>query len=126
MTPMDASPPLTIDLDGLGFDRGAHVLVDRALRSVEPGDGVLVAGSDPNLALHLRGWARSQGHEVDGFVVTRGAAASKRWASAVRAGEAGSPAKVAEATWGLAARGALVESGGPALAVADLVERDVV
>jgi hypothetical protein len=44
----------------------------------------------------------------------------------VRAGELSAPAGMAEPSWGLAARGALVESGGPALAIADLVDRDLV
>jgi hypothetical protein len=123
---MDASQLPTIDLDDLGFDRGAHLLVDRALRSVEPGASLRVEGSDRHLDLHLRAWARAQGHTVDRRVVVRGAAGAKRWSSAVRAGGVDEPAAVAEPTWGLAARGALVESGGPALVVADLIERDEV
>jgi hypothetical protein len=123
---MDASPPTTIDLDRLGFDRGGHLLVDRVLASCRPGDRVRVVGRDPNLGLHLRAWARELGHAVDGDVLTKGTATTRRWHAAVRAGTAAEPAARADPTWGLAARGALVESGGPALSVADLVDRDLV
>jgi hypothetical protein len=123
---MDASPPTTIDLDRLGFDRGGHLLVDRALRACQPGDRIRVAGTDPNLRLHLVAWAREQGHTVESDVLTKGTATTSRWRGAARAGTAAEPAPTADPTWGLAARGALVEAGGPALAVADLVERDLV
>ncbi|HEX4493006.1 MAG TPA: ferritin-like domain-containing protein [Acidimicrobiia bacterium] len=123
---MDASPPATIDLDDLGFEGGAHLLIDRALHPLAPGDRVRVVGSHRDLALHLRSWARSQGHAVDGDILTKGTTGAQRWRSAVRAGTVDRPADRADPTWGLAARGALVEGGGPALTSADLVERDVV
>ncbi|MBV8297457.1 MAG: diiron oxygenase [Acidimicrobiia bacterium] len=123
---MDASPPTTIDLDRLGVDRGGHLLVDRALRDRQPGDRIRVVGRDPNLGLHLRAWAREHGHTVNGDVLTKGTATTQRWRAAVRAGTAAEPASRADPTWGLAARGALVEGGGPALAIADLLDRDVV
>jgi hypothetical protein len=47
-------------------------------------------------------------------VVVKGRAGERRWLGAVRAGDpVGPPAARAEQTWGLAARGALVEAGGP-------------
>ncbi len=82
-------------------------------------------GRDPHLAVHLGAWARSAGHRVEGTTVIRGVAAEARWRSAERAGDAATPAAHAEPTWGLAARGALVEAGGPRLPV-DVVERDEV
>jgi hypothetical protein len=123
---MDESPLLTIDLDDLGFDRGGHLLVDRALRGLGPGDDVRVVGTDPHLRLHLTSWCRSEGHKIDGDVVTKGRAGVDRWRGSVRAGRPEAPSAVADPKWGLAARGALVEAGGPALAVADLVDRDEV
>jgi hypothetical protein len=59
------------------------------------------------------------------FTITRGSADDDRWRGAARAGGPG-PAGVvdrAPATWGLAARGALVEDGGPPLRLADLATR---
>jgi hypothetical protein len=58
------------------------------------------------------------------LTVIKGTAERDRWSTAVRAGDAlKTPAAHAEPAWGLAARGALVEAGGPPLN-ADLVDRD--
>jgi hypothetical protein len=99
---------------------------------VPVGGRLEVRGRDPHLAVHLGAWARANGHRLDnagnddrdggGLVIVRGDAAEARWRDAVRAGEAGAPAAHAEPTWGLAARGAMVETGGPPLPV-DLIER---
>jgi hypothetical protein len=104
--------------------------VDHALLGLAPGDRLTVVGNDPHLAVHLMAWARARGHRVetgDALVVVKGRASSQRWQDADRAGGPGVDGIVARApaSWGLAARGALVESGGPPLAV-DLAERDVV
>ncbi len=112
------------------MDRGAHLLVDNALARLAPGDRLTVAGRDPHLAVHLAGWARAQGHVLeadDGLVLVKGRAAGQRWHDSVRAGGPGADGVLARApvSWGLAARGALVEAGGPSLAV-DLTERDLV
>jgi hypothetical protein len=95
-----------------------------------------VRGRDPHLRVHLPAWARAHGHTVtEGgggagavFTIRRGSADDDRWRGAIRAG-GGDPAGIAErapATWGLAARGALVEDGGPPLRLADLDRRDEV
>ena len=56
----------------------------------------------------------------------RGDADAARWHAATRAGDGRSgPWARADVTWGLAARGALVEAGGPPLVV-DLLERETV
>jgi hypothetical protein len=116
----------TVDLGGLGLDEGGHLLVARALAALRPGERLEVAGTHPALALHLTAWCREHGHRVaDGPVargpaatmaVIRGTADDLRWHGAERAGAAdGPPAARASQAWGLAARGALVESGGPPL-----------
>jgi hypothetical protein len=92
-----------------------------------PGDRLRVTGSDPHLRVHLPAWARAHGHRVvDEDVVVRSDAGDRRLYGAVRAGAAATPSDVADASWGLAARGALVEAGGPPLYVADLDRRDEV
>jgi hypothetical protein len=114
----------TIDLDELGFDSGAHILVQRALRALSPDAQLTVQGHDPALRLHLGAWCREHGHAVafedaaspgtTSAVITRGRVEAERWSGAERAGGPG-PFEVLEkapATWGLAARGALVEEGG--------------
>ncbi|MBT2212746.1 hypothetical protein [Actinomadura sp. NEAU-AAG7] len=130
---MTASPVL--DLGFLGFEQGAHLLVQRALRDLPPGAELGVTGLDAALPVHLRAWARKQGHGVrestDGLGVRawviRGRADLDRWAGAVRAGGPRPDGILARAdpSWGLAARGALVEPGGPAPRF-DLVDRDLV
>ena len=131
MTPKAASLLTTIDLEGLGLDAGGHLLVQRALSPLPVGARLEVRGRHPALGVHLAAWAREHGHglNVDAGVpvLVKGPADDARWRSAERAGGADPSAVVrrAPARWGLAARGALVESGGPPLA-ADLVDRDVV
>ena len=104
----------SIELGDLGLDEGAHLLVDRALRA-QP--SARVRGTAPSLAVDLPAWCRARGHHLEraaaDFVVTRGPADRRRGAE--RAGTAAAPEAHAPARWGLAARGALVEPGGPAL-----------
>ena len=122
------SPPPTIDLDDLGFDRGAHLLLKHALDGLGAGERLEVRGRAPELAVHLRAWCRQAGHgfetgETPGRAVAwvrKGPAADARLRGATRAGDpanggAGVVAGRAPARWGLAARGALVEAGGPEL-----------
>jgi hypothetical protein len=127
------TPPVAlVDLDRLGFDSGAHLLVRRGLRGVPIGGRLRVRGDDPALGVHLRAWCRVEGHgfAVDpdgGYDVIRGDAEELRWAGAERAGDP-SPEGIVRrppANWGLAARGALVQAGGPAPGF-DIADRDVV
>jgi hypothetical protein len=127
-------PSSILDLGALGLDRGGHLLLVRALCSVEVGAIVEVRGSDPALAVHLRGWCRAQGHRVlwpTGAApwvarIVRGDALVGRWTAARRAGAADArrPGAIVDhpcASWGLAGRGARVEAGSPAFdfAIAD-------
>jgi hypothetical protein len=101
--------------------------VDRALAELAPGESLEVRGQDPHLAVHLGSWARAGGHRSQGLTIVKGGAASARWRDATRAGRPGGPvAAQAAASWGLAARGALVEAGGPPLVQADLADKPTV
>jgi hypothetical protein len=125
MTIMETSPSGTIDIE-LSFTSGAHMLLKRALRGLPVGGRLGVRASAPDFAVHLRGWCREQGHDfVEGdsqFVawVVRGAASDGRWRGAERAGLSGprenltAPVAAPAADWGVAARGASIEAGGPA------------
>lgn len=118
-----------MDLGHLGLDRGGHLLIERALGNMAPGQRLKVRGTDPNLPVHLPAWARLQGHAVEpgpGVVLVRGDAADRRLSGTQRAGRVETVEPRARATWGLAGRGALVEQGGPPLVGADLDERDLV
>jgi len=129
-------------LGRLGFEQGAHLLVRRALCGLRPGEELGVAGDDPALLVHLRAWCRRHGHRLltpepgdraaraDARAgvrarIVRGRFDLDRWSDAERAGDA-APGRVLarpSPTWGLAARGALVESGGPE-GPFDLVDRE--
>lgn len=135
-----------LDLGNLGVDQGAALLLRHALAPLAPGATLEVFGTAPELAVHLRAFARSEGH---GFAIaeprarlatvrvpsggplvaqlTRGTAAAARWANAERTGEPGPDGAVdlPPATWGLAARGAAVEAGGPAFAFALADKREL-
>lgn len=121
--------PATIDLEDLGLDSGGHLLVDRALSMLRPSERLTVCGRHPALALQLGAWCRQRGHRFeadnDVLVIRRGTADDDRWSGAVRAGVPQTVAAHADRSWGLAARGALVEAGGPPLVV-DWVDRDLV
>ena len=150
----------TIDIEQLGFDAGAHVLVKHALAALPPGQTLQVRGRAYGWEGQLIAWCRTQGHQCafeqanagGGNVATvrrhadsaDGAAgdhadnagnqahagAGDRWRGALRTGHAdpalpGALAERADARWGLAARGATVEAGSPAIAFR-LAERDEV
>ena len=127
------SPAPVIDIEGLSFECGAHLLVKRALRGVPVGSCLGVRGYAHAADVHLNSWCRSQGHSLlppepapgdsgergslIGWVL-RGGAETGRWRGADRAGRAraadpGSIAEIPKASWGLVARGATVESGAP-------------
>ncbi len=114
---------MRIDLDDLGLDRGGHILVARALAGTPAGSDLEVVGRDPLLGLHLGTWCRAHGHECriraandETVVLVRpGPHDAARWDRATRAGGAAPRGLMARPSpeWGLAARGALVEPGGP-------------
>ena len=124
----------TIDISDLGLDRGAHLLIKRALRAVLVGEKIGVRGTNAELAVHLPAWCRAQGHELTAangdttWWIVRGTVEEGRWRNSERAGEAnpnsaGAVVDAPKATWGLAARGATVEAGGPAFQFS-LAEKD--
>ncbi|MDT4988136.1 MAG: hypothetical protein QOI74_2230 [Micromonosporaceae bacterium] len=126
-----------VDLGDLGLDSGAHLLLRRALAPLSPGERLAVHGRDPTLRVHLGAWCRAEGHRLESpdptrpgppaAVVVRGDRQDLRWLGASRAGcgERGSVLSRPPAAWGMAARGALVEAGGPEPHF-DLDDRDLV
>ncbi|MBL9021928.1 MAG: diiron oxygenase [Myxococcales bacterium] len=113
----------TLGLGDLDLATGAATLLRRALRDVPRGETLVVRGTAPELAIHLDAFARAEGHRVawsnDDAVIESGGYQTARSSGAERAGEHDPtrPGAVLErppADWGLAARGALIEAGGPA------------
>ncbi len=116
------SSPAAIDIESLGLDQGAHLLIRRALDRLAIGDTLRVDACSPDWDMHLLAWCRSQGHAVtftEGHaLITRGPFQQGRWQGAQRHGEAdrhrdGAVAEQAAPGWGVAARGAVVEAGSP-------------
>lgn len=129
-TPRAASVRPATDLEDLGLDEGGHLLIERGLAPLPPGGRLAVAGRHPELGLHLAAWCRERGHhfheddESGTLTVVKGTSGDLRWRDARRAGDArGAPEASADPRWGLAARGALVEAGGPPIG-AVWTERD--
>ena len=118
------SPRMRIDLDDLGFDRGGHLLVARALAGTPVGADLRGRGARPAARAPSRHvvsctWSRVPdprlGRRNRGAGPT-GPARRRAMGPSARAPEArrrrGLIARP-PAEWGLAARGALVEAGGP-------------
>ena len=76
-----------LDLNNMSFERGAHLLVKRALRQLPVGSRLRVVGSDPSLSVHLLAWWRAKGHKLDGNVVVKGSAEEGRWRGSEQAGQ---------------------------------------
>lgn len=125
MTNTETSPSQIINIESLSFTTGAHLLLKKVLQGLSPGEKLGVRGTAPELAVHLRGWCRAQGHEfladesgsVNAWII-RGSATNGRWNNAERAGATNPAEPDAVQTspslqWGFAARGATVEAGGP-------------
>ena len=133
-----------LDLEGLGLDQGATLLLRHALAALGDGDTLEVHGGARDLAVHLRAFARAEGHGFEAVEprdqmtlprsatgeplvarIVRGKASSARWVGAERAGRSGPSGVVAHPPqrWGLAARGATVEAGSPEFAF-QLAEQD--
>jgi len=133
----EISQPQIIDIKDLSFEQGAHLLIKKHLSELPVGGKLGISGHARELAIHLRGWCRTQGHEIlfgtngldsvnlnqttnSPFVawIVRGKASTGRWKDAERAGapDFREPNAIAErppSKWGLAARGAKIEAGAP-------------
>ena len=119
---------MQVDLGSLGLAEGGYLLIKRALRQSGAREEIAVSGTAPELHVDLRAWCRAEGHRFDwrpagngnpGYaVILSGEAETGRWADAQRAGQRDGirPDAVAEhapRSWGLAARGAIIEAGSP-------------
>jgi hypothetical protein len=117
---------IIIDIENLGLDAGAHLLIKMGLHSVSVGEEISVVGNYPGWDAQLAAWCRGQGHSLKFSImndrlhgiIQRGTAETGRWIGALKTGQSdakvlGAVADTAPSTWGLAARGATVETGSP-------------
>ena len=114
--------PAIIDIEKLGLDAGAHLLIKHGLNNVAVGGEILVIGSAPGWEAQLSAWCRTQGHPLtflDGRAhIIRSDIHGGRWRGATPSGHADPQQNGAVhdhplACYGLAARGATVEAGAP-------------
>jgi hypothetical protein len=128
----EQSQTAAVDLRELGFEEGGHILVKHGLSSITAGERLRVRGTAPELLMHLETWCRSRGDSVEPIHaeagssdsgpdraivadVIRGTVADSQWKGAEPTGTPDVQGVVDNppGRWGVAARGALVEQGGP-------------
>ena len=114
--------PVIIDIENLGLDAGAHLLIKHGLVKVPVGGEILVTGSAPGWEAQLSAWCRAQGHPLtftDGKArIIRSDIHAGRWRGATQTGHAdpqqsGAVHEHPLTCYGLAARGATVEASAP-------------
>jgi hypothetical protein len=116
---------MIIDIENLGLDAGAHLLIKHGLCGVQVGGEILVIGRAPGWEAQLSAWCRAQGHPLtfnDGKAhITRSDIHAGRWRGATPTGhtdphQTSAVHELALPCYGLAARGATVEAGAPEFA----------
>jgi TusA-related sulfurtransferase len=113
-----------LDLEDLGLDEGAGVLLRRALHPLKEGEWLEVHGTARDLGHTLPPWSRTEGHSYQ--------TGADDYTHHIRRGHAAlitiKPSGVAESadpSWGLAPRGAAIEPGGPQFAFTLSAKRNV-
>lgn len=104
-----------INIENLGFDSGAHVLVKHHLASMKSGEQIEISGQAPEWQTQAAAWCRTQGHSFRSYeskaVITKGSLETQRWNSSAKMSHEVLPE--ASPLLGLSARGAQVEIGSP-------------
>jgi hypothetical protein len=122
----DLIPKQRLDLEDLALHHGATVLLRRALAQLAQGEWLEIQGDSPELAEHLVAWCRTEGLRCEG---KQGIAGLHRiQASGIPPSILTSRSEIsetAEPSWGLAPRGARIESGGPEFGFTLRHKRDI-
>jgi TusA-related sulfurtransferase len=122
----DSTPKQQVDLEDLALHEGATVLLRRALARLGWGEWLEVRADSPELAEQLAAWCRKEGLSYES---KQGVAGLHRIQSAGAAPliitSRTRISETAEPCWGLAPRGARVESGGPEFGFTLRQKRDV-
>ncbi len=122
----NSTPKQQLDLEDLALHEGAAVLLRRTLAQLRAGDWFEVRGDSPQLVEQLAAWCRKEGHHCEPKL---GVAGVYRLQSAGLAPLIATSriqvSETADPTWGVAPRGARVESGGPDFGFTLRKKRDV-
>jgi hypothetical protein len=122
----DSTPKQQLDLEDLALHEGATVLLRRALAQLGWGEWFEVRADSPELAEQLAAWCRKEGLS---YKRKQGVAGLHRIQSAGAAPSIATSrtriSETAEPRWGLAPRGARIESGGPEFGFTLRQKRDV-
>lgn len=104
-----------INIENLGFDSGAHILIKQGLGCLAEGQEIEIRGQAPEWQTQLGAWCRAQGHGLktsnNKVFIIKGLTEKQRWIT--NSTPAHEVLPVASPAWGLAARGAQVEIGSP-------------
>jgi hypothetical protein len=104
-----------IDIDQLGFDSGAHILVKNGLLAVSPGHEIEIRGQAAEWQTQAAAWCRTQGHSFkrvgNRAFISKGLEDKQRWIT--RSTSLTEVLDEASPALGLSARGAQVEIGSP-------------
>jgi hypothetical protein len=121
-----SAPKQQLDLEDLELHEGATVLLRRTLAQLRTGDTFEAQGDSPQLAEQLAAWCRKEGHHCKPkqglpgrYWVELGSITPFVVPSRPQISETADPA------WGLAPRGARIESGGPRFGFTLRQKRDV-
>lgn len=122
----DYTPKQRLDLEDLALHEGATVLLRLRLGHLRAGDWCEVRGDSAQLGEQLAAWCRKEGHHCEPapgvagvWRIESGGLAPSIATSRTQIAEMADPA------WGLAPRGARVESGGPEFGFTLREKRDV-
>ena len=122
----NSTPKQQLDLEDLALHEGATVLLRRTLAQLRAGDWFEVRGDSPQLIEQLAAWCRKEGHHFEPklgvagvYRIQSAGLAPSMVTSRIQVSETADP------TWGVAPRGARVESGGPDFGFTLRKKRDV-
>src|SRR5208337_4915116 len=122
----DSTPRHYLDLEDLAVHEGAAILLRRVLARLGTGEWFEVRGDSPDLAEQLPAWCRQQGHRCEAKQgVPRLYRIESGGLSPAVVTSGSEVSEVAEPIWGLAPRGARIETGGPNFGFTLRQKRDV-
>jgi hypothetical protein len=122
----DSTPKRYLELEDLALHEGAAVLLRRSLSELGAGERLEVRGESGDLAEQLAVWCRKEGHRCESKPGVAGLYRIESGGTTPTISTSRSEvAEAAEPSWGLAPRGARVETGSPEFGFTLRQKRDV-